>query len=31
VAGMRERPRPVLLWLGNEGRLKGIKNWLCIY
>ena len=28
VAGTRERPGPVLPWLGNEGRLKGIKNWL---
>jgi hypothetical protein len=31
VAGTRERPGPVLPWLGNEGRLKGIKNWLRTY
>ena len=28
MAGTRERPGPVLPWLGNEGRLKGIKDWL---
>ena len=28
---MRERPGPELPWLGNEGRLKGIKNWLRMY
>jgi len=31
VAGTRERPGPVLPWLGNEGRLEGIKNWLRTY
>ena len=31
VAGTRDRPGPVLPWLGNEGRLKGIKNWLRTY
>jgi hypothetical protein len=31
AAGTRERPGPVLPWLGNEGRLKGIKNWLRTY
>jgi hypothetical protein len=31
VAGTRERPGPVLPWLGNEGRLKGIKDWLRTY
>ena len=31
MAGTCERPGPVLLWLGNEGRLKGIKNWLRTY
>jgi len=31
VAGTRERPGPELPWLGNEGRLKGIKNWLRTY
>jgi hypothetical protein len=28
VAGTRNQPRLVLPWLGNEGQLKGIKNWL---
>ena len=28
MAGTRERPGPELPWLGNEGRLRGIKNWL---
>jgi hypothetical protein len=31
VARTRERPRPVLPWLSNEGRLKGIKDWLSTY
>ena len=31
VAGTRERPEPELPWLGNEGRLKNIKNWLRTY
>jgi len=31
VAGTRDRPGPELPWLGNEGRLKGIKNWLRTY
>jgi hypothetical protein len=31
VAGTRDRPGPVLLWLGNKGRLKGIKDWLRTY
>ena len=28
VAGTHNQPKPVLPRLGNEGRLKGIKNWL---
>jgi hypothetical protein len=31
AAGTRERPGPELPWLGNEGRLKGIKDWLRTY
>ena len=31
VARTRDRPRPKLPWLGNKGRLKGIKNWLRTY
>ena len=31
VAGTRKRPGPELPWLGNEGRLKNIKNWLRTY
>ena len=31
VARTRERPGPELPWLGNEGRLEGIKNWLRTY
>ena len=31
VARTRERPGPVLPWLGNKGRLKGIKDWLSTY
>ena len=31
VAGTRDRPGPVLPWLGNEGRLKGIKDRLRTY
>ena len=31
VAGTRHRPGPELPWLGNEGRLKSIKNWLRTY
>ena len=31
VAGTRDRPGPELPWLGNEGRLEGIKNWLRTY
>jgi hypothetical protein len=31
VAGTREQPGPVLPWLGNKGRLKGIKDWLSTY
>jgi hypothetical protein len=31
VAGTRDRPGPKLPWLGNEGRLKSIKNWLHTY
>jgi hypothetical protein len=31
VAGTYDRPGPVLPWLGNKGRLKGIKNWLRTY
>jgi hypothetical protein len=31
VAGTRDRPGPVLPWLSNKGRLKGIKNWLRTY
>ena len=31
VAGTRERPGPELPWLGNKGRLKGIKDWLRTY
>ena len=31
VVGTYDRPGPVLPWLGNEGRLKSIKNWLRTY
>ena len=31
MAGTRERPGPELPWLGNEGRLRGIKDWLRTY
>ena len=31
VARARDRPGPQLPWLGNEGRLKSIKNWLRMY
>ena len=31
VAGTRDRPGPELPWLGNEGRLKSIRNWLRTY
>ena len=31
VARTRDRPGPELPWLGNEGRLKSIKNWLRTY
>jgi len=31
VAGTHNQPRPVLLWFGNKGQLKGIKNWLRTY
>ena len=31
VAGTRNWPGPVLPWLGNKGRLKGIKDWLRTY
>jgi hypothetical protein len=31
VAGTRDQPGPKLPWLGNKGRLKGIKNWLRTY
>ena len=30
MAGTRDRPGPELPWLGKEGRLKSIKNWLCM-
>ena len=31
VVGTHDQPGPVLPWLGNEGRLKSIKNWLRTY
>ena len=31
VAGTHDRPGPVLPWLGNEGRLRGIRDWLRTY
>jgi len=31
MTGIREQPRPEFLWPGNEGQLRGIKNWLCMY
>jgi hypothetical protein len=31
AAGTRGRPGPKLPWLGNKGRLKGIKDWLRTY
>ena len=31
VARTHDQPRPVLPWLGNEGQLKGIKDWLRTY
>ena len=31
MAGTRERPGPILPWLGTKGRLKGIKDWLRTY
>ena len=31
VARTRDRPGPELPWLGNEGRLKSIRNWLRTY
>jgi hypothetical protein len=31
AAGTRGRPGPELPWLGNKGRLRGIKNWLRTY
>jgi len=31
VAGARDRPGPELPWLGDEGRLEGIKDWLRTY
>ena len=31
MARTRERPGPELPWLGNEGRLRGIRDWLRTY